>query len=241
MTPDDEAVRTAAADLAQHLGTFWQDRLGDSFLGFYMLGSLAHGGFNRRYSDIDLGLVSEDGIQDTDIDAMRQSAANRAPDLSSKVSLFWSDRTFSKGRFPPLDRLDYLDHAVAVTERERVAPSRPTIEDVRDYLGGGPFENWAAATAKFVAMPALLPDDHKPFLRAFLYAGRFGYSWQTGLMASNDAAISWLHEHPPKGLDLGLLDRALDIRHAAADPDPLFPDRTRLPDMVDACRDLMGR
>lgn len=240
MTADDEdeEVRAAAIALAKGLAAFWQTGLGDRLLGAYLLGSLAHGGFNRRYSDIDIGLVTETGIAEDEIAAMRKEAARLSPELASKVSLFWADRGFSVGRFPPLDRLDYLDRTLPLVERERVRPPRPSHEEVRSYLRGAPFENWRATVARFAGLATLEPTDHKPYLRAHLYPARFAYSWLTGRMASNDDAVAWLHENPPEGLDLGLLDRALRCRHRAADPDELFPDRVALHRQVTACARL---
>ena len=108
--------------------------------GVYLLGSLAHGGFTRRYSDIDMALVTENGIDQATLEAVKTEAAALSPELATKLSIFWSNRQFSVGRFPPLDRIDYLDHAVALIEqRERVNPMRPTLQDIRGYLGGVPF------------------------------------------------------------------------------------------------------
>src|SRR5690606_20024660 len=208
---------------------------GPRLCGVYLLGSLAHGGFSRRYSDIDIGLFADGGVGDDAIAAMRAEAARLAPDLAPKLSLFWTDRSFAVGRFPPLDRLDYLEHAVALHERERLAPPRPTLAEVRAYLRGAPLDKWRAAAARLAGIEALEPAAHKPYLRSHLYPARFAYSWRPGLMSSNDDAIAWLHDHPPEGLDLDLLDRALQIRRAAADPDDLFPDRILLPHQVAAC------
>ena len=58
----------------------------------------------------------------------------RSADWGTKVSVFWADRNFSLGRFPPLDRIDYLDHAIALIERERLRPPRPTLDEIRRYL-----------------------------------------------------------------------------------------------------------
>lgn len=240
MTTADDAARGAALDLANHVAEFWRNRLDGGLLGVYLLGSLAHGGFNRRYSDIDLGLVAERGLADGMLDEMRAAAADHAPDIAAKVSLFWTDRAFSVGRFPPLDRLDYLDHAVPLIERERVSPARPTRADVRAYLQGAPFENWSAAAMRFAAVGSLDPAEHKPFLRAFLYPARFAYSWMTGRMVSNDDAVAYLRGRPPDGLDLDLIGRALACRRAAADPDALFGDREKLPGQVAACGRLMA-
>ena len=55
---DDSAV-AAARMFARGVGAFLDAKMGANLLGIYLLGSLAHGGFNRRYSDIDMALVTE--------------------------------------------------------------------------------------------------------------------------------------------------------------------------------------
>ena len=71
-----------ARGLARGIADYWQEQLGERFLGFYLIGSLAHGGFSARYSDIDVGLVSTDGVTPIEIEAMRQHARKRSPELA---------------------------------------------------------------------------------------------------------------------------------------------------------------
>jgi hypothetical protein len=231
----EHAARAAAMAFARGIGQFWQDRLEARLLGVYVLGSLAHGGFSSRYSDIDMGVVAESGLAQADIDAMRAAAHALSPLLAPKLSLFWSDRAFSMGRFPPLDRVDYLDHAQALAERERVRPPRPSLAEIRTYLRGQPFESWRDASRKFATAETLSPADHKPFIRCLLYPARLMLSWSTGRMDSNDAAVVSLGGEAPPGLDVGLIERALRCRHDAADPDFLFPERGKLPGQHEAC------
>jgi hypothetical protein len=169
---------------------------------------------------------------------MRSDAVALSADWGPKVSVFWADRYFSLGRFPLLDRIDYLDHAVALIERERVRPARPTSQEIRDYLRGAPFTNWADRARSFAAAEKLEPNDRKAYLRALLYPGRFCYSWVTGLMGSNDDAVAFLSEGHVAGLDVGLIARALQCRQTAADPDALFPARTALQSQINACASL---
>ncbi len=75
-TPDDDAG-AAARKLARDMAAYWDDRLGPQLLGFYLLGSLAHGGFSRRYSDIDVALVAETGLAEAMRDGMRANTARR--------------------------------------------------------------------------------------------------------------------------------------------------------------------
>jgi hypothetical protein len=235
----NEDARADALDFADTMAAFSDDRLGPRLLGFYLIGSLAHGGFNRRYSDIDLALLSENGLDDTLLEEMRAHAASVAPELAPRLSLFWSDRRFSVGRFPPLDRIDYLDHGIALVEREPVRPARPSVDDIRAYLRGAPFAIWVERAARLTALERLEAEDHKPYLRAHLYPARFVYSWSTGRIASVDDAVAHLDEYRPAGLDAGLIARALQCRSRSADPDDLFGERHLLPRQIDACRRLI--
>jgi predicted nucleotidyltransferase len=238
-SPDEHAA-TAARNFARILAARWQSLLGDNVLGVYLAGSLAHGGFSRRYSDIDMAVITERGLNPADFDAMRAAAAETSPELAGKVSIFWTDRHFSGGRFPPLDRADYLDHAAILVEREHLLPSRPGLTEVRSYLCGKPFEAWRQGAAQFAAAETLEPKSHKPYLRAHLYPARFAYGFMTGRMASNDDAVAWLEDRMLPGLDVGLIAQALECRRAAADPDALFPARTALPRQVAACAALVA-
>jgi len=236
----DDVVRDAAIALAKQLCRSAMGRLGNEFLGFYLIGSLAHGGFNRRYSDIDVALITEYGVDEEFLEAINAEAEAISPDLAHRVSLFWSDCEFSKGRFPPLDRLDYIDHAVVLEEVEKVAAPKPDLEEIRTYLRGTPFEQWAERGTVFSTHSTLDPDDRKSYLKTHLYPARFAFSWITGKIGSNDTALEYLHAHPVDGLYMELLDRALACRHAAADPDSLFDDRGTLPAQYQACAKLIS-
>ena len=236
----DEFAKTAAIDFARQLILRWQGELGDDLLGAHLMGSLAHAGFSRRYSDIDIALVTIAGLSPPALDRLRSEAVALSGDWGPKVSVFWTDRQFSLGRFPPLDRLDYLDHAVALVERECVRPARPTLEEIHHYLRGAPFASWAERARSFAAADMLEPKDHKAYLRTLLYPARFCYSWMTGLMGSNDVAVAFLKESHPAGLDVSSLECALECRQSAADPDALFPARKVLPSQIDACVALIS-
>ena len=140
-TPVEWASADTAAAFAGAVAAASQALLGPRLCGAYLIGSLAHGGFSPRYSDIDMALIAGDGIAEAALAQIRAEGAGIAPALAPKLSLFWTDRTFAR-RFPPLDRCDYLDHAVALIEHERIVPSRPALADIRAYLGGPPFANW---------------------------------------------------------------------------------------------------
>lgn len=236
----NEPARAAAADFARRTVPLWQAALGSELLGVYLIGSLAHGGFSARYSDVDLAVIAEAGLLPSSLERVRAEAAALSTDWAPKLSVFWTDRSFRVGRFPPLDRLDYLDHAVALMERERVRPVRPSLNEVRRYLVGGPFASWTEQARRFAGAKTLDPQDRKPYLRALLYPARLCFSWITGRMGANDEAVSVLVRSPPDGLDVRLLINALQCRQANADPDPLFSERSRLLAQVVACEALIG-
>src|ERR1700745_3776195 len=179
------------------------------------MSSAAHGGFNLRYSDLDIALITVAGLSPQAHDRLRSEAVALSVDWGSKVSVFWTNRHFSLGRFPPLDRIDYLDHAVVLMERECIRPPRPTLEDVRQYLRGAPFADWADGARNFAAAERLEPKDRKAYLRTLLYPGRFCYSWMTGLMGSNDDAVAFVSERRGIGLDARLIERALQCRRVS--------------------------
>src|SRR6516164_8873929 len=176
----NDTARTAALEFARALASSYRAQLGERLIGAYLIGSLAHGGFSHRYSDIDMALVTEHGFDTATLATLRSLAAERDAALGQKLSLFWSDRHFTIGRFPPLDRADYLDHAMVLTERERIRPAPPTRDEIRLYLKGAPFANWMENADRFAAMDVLTPSDHKAFIRTLLYPARLVYSWTRG-------------------------------------------------------------
>jgi hypothetical protein len=94
------------------------DSLGERLIAAYALGSLAHGGFSPLVSDVDVGLILTDPIQESDADSLVGVAENVrsiGSPLHGRVSVFWGTaESFAGratgGRFPPLDRLCLLEH-----------------------------------------------------------------------------------------------------------------------------------
>jgi predicted nucleotidyltransferase len=236
----DEAAARQAAKFAHRLLPFWRAAVGDNLVGVYLIGSLAHGGFSRRYSDVDMAVVTETGLEPKTIEAVRGEAVALSADWGPKLSVFFTDRDFTTGRFPPLDRIDFLDRPIMLMERERVQPERPSLADIRRYLSGTPFTNWSGNAKRFAAAESLDPKDRKTYLRTLLYPARFCYSYLTGQMNSNDAAVAFVCGKAPAGLEPTCIEQALLCRHAAADPDSLFPLRAILPAQVTACAALLA-
>lgn len=237
----NDAALAAAHDFTARIAERWWSHVEGRLLGIYRIGSLAHGGFSARYSDIDVAVIAAAPLDVAELERMRAVAADISSELAAKLSIFWADRSFGAGRFPPLDRVDYLDHGLAIVERERVRPARPALAEIRDYLSGGPLERWAQQSRSLRDLSALGPNDHKPYLRSLLYPARFLYSWRTGAMASNDDAVEFLRRHPVPDLDIGLIERALTCRRENRDLDALFPERSRFDLQLRACTDFISR
>ena len=231
---------TSVAAFVRHVAELWDEHLGERLAGIYLIGSLAHGGYSARYSDIDIVLIATEGVDGGDIAHVAGKAAGKWPILASALSLFWADEGFSKGRFPPLDRIDYLDYGQPLLQRRRLLPQRPTLAEVRSYLSGEPFGKWSRQVARFIALDALAAADHKSFLRTLLYPARFLYSWETGGVASNEDAVAYVESRGLAGPDADLIARALRCREAGDDPLPLFPERQNLLRLVDVCSDRVA-
>jgi hypothetical protein len=106
--------------------------LGAQVVAAYALGSLAHGGFSRRASDVDLAVVLDALPPDIDdvMDRVKRAVAVQlGTPLAGRLSMFWStwDSLASRdvqGRFPLVDRIDLQAQGVllaGVDQRARVA------------------------------------------------------------------------------------------------------------------------
>jgi predicted nucleotidyltransferase len=234
-----KSAQKIAVDFAYDVAKFWDRELGRRLIGIYLIGSLAHGGFSARYSDIDMALIAEGPLECGEIDLVNREVGARSDTLASRLSLFWTNQYFSVGRFPPLDRVDYIDHGVTLLERRHVCPARPTLAEIRTYLGAEPFRNWSQQVQRLIALDELTISDHKHFLRALLYPARFLYSWETGAIGSNDEAVAFLQSRAPE-IDLDVITRALHCRNQGEEPQPLFPERSRLLQLRDMCEQLIA-
>ena len=186
----------------------YQRALGSRLIAAYTLGSLAHGGFSRLVSDVDLGLVLEDPLRPTDRLTIRKVARSlRAggPALDERLSVFWGTPSTlgghgSGGRFPPLDRLDLIDHGRLITgDDARSSMARPDqtellvagAEFALGYLGGARklpdrLRDWrrqSDSTLDEIRTPAMLvsrgpppADQGRPLPRSFSFHCKDGPS-----------------------------------------------------------------
>ena len=145
-------ARQGEAVLARAVAAY-RAALGSRLIAGYALGSLAHGGFSPLVSDVDLGLILRDPLRAHDrvtIHRVARSVRAGGSALDERLSVFWGTPATLRGqvkggRFPPLDRLDLLDHGRLLTGRDtRSGVTRPDhaellvagAEFALGYLGG---------------------------------------------------------------------------------------------------------
>jgi hypothetical protein len=107
------------------------------------------------------------------------------------------------------------------------------------YLSADPLRKWSAEVMRLIALPDLLAQDRKPYLRAILYPARFLYSWETGRVASNDEAVAYADRCNLAGAAVDLFTRALRCRNGEDDVSLLFPERRRLDDLFRICTECV--
>src|SRR5262245_45216772 len=88
----NEKCSLRTKELMRRAASLWYESLGDRLLGVYLLGSLAHGGFSRRYSDVDVALISSDGLAPSELQGLTSQVATQFLEIVQPVSIFWADR-----------------------------------------------------------------------------------------------------------------------------------------------------
>jgi hypothetical protein len=218
-------VRTAAAVAV--------DVLGERLTSAYAIGSLAHGGFVPAVSDVDLALLSESGVLDSDALARIAASTEAAlgTELSRRLSIFhvpW--RSFaqppSAARFPALDRLDLVRHGVLVggadVRAATPAPARARIvaEAVRfatEHLS-------SQKTRTAIRDPSVDVQGVRETTKLVLAPVRLLFVAHTGDVDGNDEAV--LHYRAVAGADsLEIVVRALEWRRAGSIPDKRSAER----------------
>src|SRR3990172_11017707 len=106
-------------NFVSHIADYFKSALADSLVEVYKLGSLAHGGFSKIYSDIDVGLLLNCTEPPAAMPALIAEAKALDAEYSKKLSVFWGNPDCNWGRLPVIDRLDLLDHGVPLLHRVR--------------------------------------------------------------------------------------------------------------------------
>ena len=211
MADTGEAVLARAVDA-------YRAALGSRLIAGYALGSLAHGGFSPLVSDVDLGLILADplGVKDrVTIHKVAMSLRTGGSALDERLSVFWGTPSTLRGqgrggRFPPLDRLDLLDHGRLLTGQDaRSGVARPDqaellvagAEFALGYLGGarklpGHLRDWARLRPRAgdvlneIRVPSrLVSRGPRRLTKIVLFPVRLLFTAETGQVGINAVAV----------------------------------------------------
>lgn len=195
---------TGGEDVLRDVVRVAVDVLGGRLVAAYALGSLAHGGFSPLVSDVDVGLILTDPIQESDADSLVGVAENVrsiGSPLHGRVSVFWcTAESFAGrgtgGRFPPLDRLCLLEHGRLLEGNDvrggLMPPSRTEL-----LLAGARFA--LGVLADDVVACARQPDrlvegGIRWTTKVVLFPARFLFTAETAREGTNQAAVQHYSE-----------------------------------------------
>lgn len=209
-------------DYVNAVARHFDSQLGSSLVEVYQLGSLAHGGFSSIYSDIDVALLLSCAAPPAGIDTWITDAKNLHPEFGKKLSVFWGNPAYAWGRLPVLDRLDLLDHGLALMRSHKAEFSRPARAEIENALLESIEKSWKPRINELSRLTALDPAQRKPYVRAVLYPARLIYSWDFLAVDSNDRAVDYLLKIKPEGLDLAPIAAALECRRGQRAAEDVF-------------------
>jgi predicted nucleotidyltransferase len=184
-----------AVELAR---TVWGQRL----VAAYALGSLAHGGFSIHVSDVDLGLVLGDPLDERDAKAvdrlLTEVKAGGVP-LAERLSVYWGSLgtlsgSASGGRFPPLDLHDLKQFGRLLAGRDVRSQLRsPTLREL--VVSGAQFAlkrlSTSAVAAQLRNPGEFAKANTKTLTKLVLYPVRFLFTARTGQIGMNDEAVNY--------------------------------------------------
>ena len=216
-----EKVLTAAVARAR-------DAWGERLVAAYALGSLAHGGFSVHVSDIDLGLILDDPLEDQDTEEMANlSAAIKASGapLATRLSVFWGSIATlsgqaSGGRFPPLDCLDLIRYGRLLAGRDiREQLPSPSVRDL--VVVGAEFALRVLSKPEVMAElkhpETLAASDLITLTKHVLFPVRFFFTAGTGEVGMNHLAVEYFVSKT-SGPAAQLAQRTLEWRQAPPEP-----------------------
>jgi hypothetical protein len=210
-------------------------RLGDGLLSAYAIGSLAHGGFSRAVSDVDLALltaVSADvsaAARDVGEIAALVAADVRASGLAlaERLSIFHAPWARFRdpppdARFPPIDRYDLVHFGIPVDgidHRPRFGVA-PTPEQIREQAVASALDD--VTGAQLAADLRQLEDGGitvHDATKIVLWPVRLQHVCDTAEPTGNAAAVDHYLELPD-ARHRSLVRDALGWRELSAMPNP---------------------
>ena len=216
--PDQQTDASAGELVLAAAAAGAKEALGERLIAMYALGSLAHGGFSSIVSDVDLGLILQDPLRESDdaaIRALAESVRAGGTALHERLSVYWGTPAslsgrVAGGRFPALDRLDLIEQGrLLAGEDVRHVVARPSdpelliagAEFALEYLGGGPALRPAPAglgsmspaderTLDEIRSPmVLVARGPRRVTKVVLFPVRFLFTAATGRVGTNALAV----------------------------------------------------
>jgi hypothetical protein len=205
-------------------------RLGDGFVSAYAVGSLGHGGFSAAVSDVDLALLTADGVV-VDAEAIGRDVRETLPgsDLAERLSIFhapWSGFAAPPegSRFPAIDRRDLMQSGVLVwgEDLRREHGSEPPAEEVLDHAISAALAR-STPEALRAELDRLAPEmiDPRTTHKLVLWPVRLLHTIDTAKAAGNDEAVAYYRGlGDPLPAHLPLVEEALAWRASGEIEDP---------------------
>jgi hypothetical protein len=201
---------------------------GKRLVAAYALGSLAHGGFSVHVSDVDLGLVLGDPLEDGDAARIETIVtdlrAGGAP-LADRLSLFWGtlatlSGAAAGGRYPPVDRLDLKEFGrliVGTDIREELSP--PTLRELVVSAAQLAVKSLLTpqASAALLNPLQLIEAGVRTLTKRILFPVRFVYTARTGQIGRNEAAMEYFTS-AESGPAAALARKGFEWRYEPPDP-----------------------
>lgn len=173
------------------------DRFGPRLVSGYVIGSLAHGGFEPAVSDVDVAVLLDactSEVPDVVAEAVLATRERLGSDLAERLSVFYGDWPNFASPAPParleaIDRLDLMQDGVLIAG-----------VDCRDDAGQVPSRReLVEATAGFLTRNPLRMGDPvrlvaagpRELTKTVLFPVRFLYTLATGRAGGNDEAAGW--------------------------------------------------
>jgi len=182
-------ARAAIDDLA--------DRFRSRLVSGYVIGSLAHGGFEPAVSDVDVAVLLDactSEVPELVAEAVLTTRERLRSDLAHRLSVFYGDwSTFANpaapARLEAIDRLDLMQNGVLVAgldhrhDAGHIPSRRELISATASFLARNPLR-----TANAGLLVAAGPRE---LTKTVLFPVRFLYTQATGRAGANAEAAEW--------------------------------------------------
>lgn len=204
-------TKKTALALLNKLTGISNEVFGNRLVSTYALGSLAHGGFSAKMSDIDFLVILADPINsesDTALIAeIKKIAESRNLPLANRISIFWSSinelqNVKGQGRMPAVDKLDFILNAKLLSGKDirDVEIPRPTQFDLD--ISGVTFITEVFFSDHFrlyIIDPyenILKKQDAIALVKTILFPARLLYTLETGKIGDNKSSAEYyLNNH----------------------------------------------